>query len=53
MLQKEKNKEFRVFGLLFAKQADNLNKALRDSCSFKKIVNKVCTVGISRGQSDL
>ena len=40
MLQKEKNKEFRVFGKFFAKQAskqaDNLNKALRDSCSFKK-----------------
>jgi hypothetical protein len=36
-----------------SKQADNLDKALRDSCSFKKIVNKVCTAGISRGQSDL
>lgn len=36
------------------KKADNLkNKALWNSCSFKNIVNRVCTVGISRGQSDL
>jgi len=57
VLQKEKNKEFRVFGQLFAKQASkqasNLeNKTLRYSCSFKKIVNKVDIV-VARGQSDL
>ena len=29
------------------------SQPLWNSCSFEKIVNKVCTVGIARGQSDL
>ncbi|MBU4502407.1 MAG: hypothetical protein KKA79_07460, partial [Nanoarchaeota archaeon] len=60
-----KNKEFRVLGQLFAKQAskqalthsklyyDNLeNKPLWNSCSFKKIIGVMLEV-IIRGQSNL
>ena len=47
--KKEKNKEFRVLGQLFAKQASLKKKFLQNSCSFEKIVNKISTERFFKG----